>query len=66
MVVSSLFFDATGVDPVLSRAKQPVPLVDLIMPGEKQACPMVAACWSPAMPQTAMAPPNRSGVQSPK
>ena len=27
---------------------------------------MVAACWSPAMPEIAIAPPNRSGVLSPK
>ena len=32
------------------------------MPGRKQAWPMVAACWSPAMPEIAIAPPNRSGV----
>ena len=36
------------------------------MPGEKQACPMVAACWSPAMPEIAIAPPNNSGTLSPK
>ena len=27
---------------------------------------MVAACWSPAMPEIAMAPPNNSGTLSPK
>ncbi len=36
------------------------------MPGEKQACPIVAACWSPAMPPIAMAPPNSSGTVVPK
>ena len=36
------------------------------MPGEKQAWPMVAACWSPAMPEIAIAPPNSSGTLSPK
>ena len=36
------------------------------MPGAKQAWPMVAACWSPAMPRMAMEPPNRSGTLSPK
>ena len=36
------------------------------MPGVKQPCPMVAACWSPAMPQMRIAPPNRSGRVSPK
>ena len=36
------------------------------MPGEKQAWPMVAACWSPAIPEIAIAPPNRSGALSPK
>ena len=36
------------------------------MPGVKQAWPMVAACWSPAMPEIAMAPPNSSGTLSPK
>src|ERR1700694_1255323 len=35
------------------------------MPGEKQAWPMVAACWSPAMPQIAIAPPNNSAALSP-
>ena len=33
------------------------------MPGVKQPCPMVAACWSPAMPQDrGSAPPNSSGA----
>ena len=32
------------------------------MPGSKQAWPMVAACWSPAMPEMAIAPPNRLSV----
>ncbi len=36
------------------------------MPGEKQAWPMVAACWSPAMPLIAIGPPNSSGTLSPK
>ena len=35
------------------------------MPGVKQAWPMVAACWSPAMPEIAMAPPKISGTHSP-
>ena len=35
------------------------------MPGAKQAWPMVAACWSPAMPRIAIAPPNNSGTLSP-
>ena len=38
--------------------KQPVPYVFLTMPGWWQAWPNVAACWSPAMPATGMAPPN--------
>ena len=29
------------------------------MPGEKQAFPSVAACWSPAIPSTAIAPSKR-------
>ncbi len=36
------------------------------MPGEKQAWPMVAACWSPAMPEIMMLPPSSSGTLSPK
>ena len=36
------------------------------MPGVKQPCPIVAACWSPAMPRMRIAPPNRSGRVSPK
>ena len=36
------------------------------MPGVKQPCPTVAACWSPAMPRIRIAPPNRSGSVSPK
>ena len=32
------------------------------MPGVKQACPTVAACWSPAMPRMRIAPPNSAGV----
>ena len=35
------------------------------MPGVKQAWPMVAACWSPAMPEMAIGPPNRLGSLSP-
>ena len=32
------------------------------MPGEKQPCPTVAACWSPAMPRMRIGAPNNSGV----
>jgi hypothetical protein len=32
------------------------------MPGVKQAWPMVAACWSPAMPEIAIGPPKESRV----
>jgi hypothetical protein len=28
------------------------------MPGAKQAWPISAACWSPAMPRIGIAPPN--------
>ena len=31
------------------------------MPGAKQPCPTVAACWSPAMPRMRIGPPNSSG-----
>ena len=31
------------------------------MPGSKQPCPTVAACWSPAMPRMRIGPPNSSG-----
>ena len=51
MVVSSRLREATRSGPILSRAKHPVPYVDFIMPGLKQPCPIVAACWSPAMPR---------------
>ena len=36
------------------------------MPGAKHAWPMVAACWSPAMPEIAMLPPSSSATLSPK
>ena len=39
--------------------KQPVPYVDLIDPGLKQACPIVAACWSPAIPPILILSPKR-------
>ena len=32
------------------------------MPGAKQPCPTVAACWSPATPRMRIWPPNRSVV----
>ena len=35
--------------------------IDFIMPGPKQACPMVAACWSPATPVIGMLVPNSAG-----
>ena len=35
------------------------------MPGLKQPCPTVAACWSPAMPSTRMGAPNSSGAVTP-
>ena len=31
------------------------------MPGSKQPCPIVAACWSPATPRIRIGPPNSSG-----
>jgi hypothetical protein len=40
--------------------------VDFIMPGEKQACPTVAACWSPATPRIGISRPKRSGRVVPK
>ncbi len=57
-MVSRRLCDATARSPVLSSAKQPVPYVDFIMPGVKQACPTVAACWSPATPRIGIAPPR--------
>ena len=36
------------------------------MPGVKQPCPTVAACWSPAMPRMRIGPPNRCGTVVPK
>ena len=65
MVVSSRFREATRSVPVLSSTKQPVPYVDFIMPGAKQPWPMVAACWSPAMPRMRIGPPNSSGAVTP-
>ena len=44
MVVSNRLCDKTGASPVFNKAKQPVPYVDLIMPGAKHACPINAAC----------------------
>jgi hypothetical protein len=38
----------------------------LIIPGLKQACPTVAACWSPAMPVIGSGAPNRSAGVAPK
>ena len=35
------------------------------MPGLKQPCPTVAACWSPAMPRMRMGAPNKSGAVTP-
>ncbi|CFE02707.1 Uncharacterised protein [Bordetella pertussis] len=35
------------------------------MPGVKQACPNVAACWSPATPAMGIEPPSHSGRVSP-
>src|SRR5258707_244961 len=52
------FSDVTATSPVLSSRKQPVPYVDFAMPGMKQACPMRAACWSPAMPAIGSARPD--------
>ena len=31
------------------------------MPGSKQPCPIVAACWSPATPRSRIGPPNSAG-----
>src|SRR5712671_5820944 len=62
MVVRRRLREWTGASPVLSSAKQPVPYVDFIMPGLKQPCPTVAACWSPAIPRMLIGPPNRSVV----
>ena len=36
------------------------------MPGRKQACPISAACWSPATPAIGTASPNNSGTVVPK
>ena len=36
------------------------------MPGSKQACPTVAACWSPATPQIAMGVPKSDASVWPK
>src|SRR5699024_2417500 len=44
IVVSSPFFDLTGVSPVFINMKQPVPYVFLTMPSSKHACPNKAAC----------------------
>src|ERR1035437_3836699 len=35
------------------------------MPGLKQPCPTVAACWSPAMPRTRIGAPNNSDTVVP-
>ncbi len=48
------------MSPVFSSAKHPVPYVDFIMPGWKQAWPMVAACWSPATPKIGTGLPSTS------
>ena len=34
------------------------------MPGEKQPCPTVAACWSPAMPRMRIDPPKKRWCRS--
>jgi len=40
--------------------------VDFIIPGLKHACPMVAACWSPATPRIGIAAPKMSAWVVPK
>ncbi len=42
-----------------------MPYVFLAIPGSKQACPNVAACWSPALPATAISAPSKSARARP-
>ncbi len=52
--------------PVLHSTNDPVPYVHFEEPGEKQAWPNMAACWSPAMPATGSdRPRNAAGSQCP-
>lgn len=43
-------WESTGLSPVTSSRKQPVPYVFFAAPGVKHAWPSVAACWSPSIP----------------
>ena len=63
-VVSSLLALGAFVPAFISR-KQPVPYVFFASPGEKQACPNSAACWSPRMPATRTPGSTESAAHSP-
>lgn len=60
MVVSNRFSDRRALSPVFSIKKQPVPYVLFAIPGSKHACPIKAACWSPATPAMATGAPSQS------
>ncbi len=48
-MVSSPSTGSGQSSPAFMRMKLPVPMVALVMPRSKQACPKRAACWSPAI-----------------
>ena len=54
-MLSRRLCETGGVSPAWVRTKVPVPKVALVSPAAKQAWPIAAACWSPAMPQIGMA-----------
>ena len=65
IVVTSPFFEDTGISPVFISRKQPVPYVFLASPALKHVWPKSAACWSPAAPAIGIGPPKNTGFTSP-